>query len=379
MVRLMRKSVLFNCLFIFTVVFIIAACKFDPIFYTIHQEVEPIDPRIKGAPSNFVLYKGAMYVASSDVIHYYNGTWGKINPPEEGWRILQIAVTQNTEYLYALCYKDGSSKIEYKVWRYNGIWEGLGGVTDDYNSIRHIFAAGDVLFIGAEYKADSNIYSILYVDNSETAIKSLNQFGEISGASYVGGFYYISTRNDGIFRTNDPASGATLFGGAGIDFMGMIKLNDTTIALITRDGEIYTINGSTLQPSGISFGGRYSTGALAIWEKNSNKLLLAGRQDSLEYSVDSGYTYGYMELELNADGSIRSNTSFLEPGNRPNTTIKDGENDRYKSTIGKHPVNHIFQAPNSVDSNMTLFASTQKNGVWSYRERSGGWQWNAEE
>jgi len=375
----MRKKIC-NCLFTFTVVFTIAACN-DPIFFTIYQEVKPIDPRIMGAPSNFVIYKNAMYVASSDTIHRYDGSWGTISPP--GGRILKIASTD--KYLYALCYNDHSSGMDFVIKRFDGnIWETLGGDTDSHNSIQYIFAAGGVLFIGAE---TDNVYSVLYIDENDTnkTIKKMTLLGlpedrnaknEISGASIIGTDYYISTIGDGIFKTSNPASGATLISDTlDIKFISMINLNSTTIALITRDGHIYT-SPAFSRVGEISLGNRFATGALAVWENKddpSQKLLLAGRQDKLEYTVDSGYTYGYMELELNSDGTIKSDSNFMEPGKRPVTTIVDG-NERYISTIGKYPVNHIFQATDGI-----LFASTQKNGVWSYRDRSGGYQWNAEE
>jgi hypothetical protein len=61
----------------------------------------------------------------------------------------------------------------------------------------------------------------------------------------------------------------------------------------------------------------------------------------------------------------------------PDITV-DGNTDRYTATIGKHPINHLFQTPNNIDPRMTFFASTQTAGLWSYRDRTGGWQWNAE-
>jgi hypothetical protein len=138
-----------------------------------------------------------------------------------------------------------------------------------------------------------------------------------------------------------------------------------------------------------------ATGALTIWTNPDNeneRLLLAGRQDTHAASVDTGYTYGYLELELDAAGSsgIKDKSEFEEPGIRDVSSVDKGDNERYKSTIGKHPVKFLFQAPESVDPpekdnlgsilypGMTLFASTQQNGVWSYRERDGMKQWNAE-
>jgi hypothetical protein len=106
-------------------------------------------------------------------------------------------------------------------------------------------------------------------------------------------------------------------------------------------------------------------------------MLLAGRQDSLSYSFTYGYTYGYLELELDTNG-IKSGKNFIEPGKESVSTVNLGENERFQSTIGKNPVSYLFQVPPAIDANMILFASTQKNGVWSYRDRDGLYQWNAE-
>jgi len=346
----MRKSII-NFLYIFTVVFVIAACN-DPIFYTISLEVKPVDPRIKGSPSNFVAIGNTMYVASGTTVHSYNidnGSWSTITRP--GDRILQLAATGGN--LYALCYKDNSSGIDFFIRQYNGSWITIAESTGESISNVSIFAVGSYLFIGGETPGVT---------------------GELIGAYYDGtANYYIATKDDGIFKLNSSLTlEKEITHEDGKDFMGMVELNNTTLALITRSGEIFTLSTSSdnLTKTGISFSNRKASGALTVWKEGAvPKLLLAGRQE-IGYSMDAGYTYGYMELELDATGI--TGTAFKEPGTGGISTVSD--NERYISTIGKHPVNHIFQAPDGV-----LFASTQKNGVWSYRDRSGGWQWNAEE
>jgi hypothetical protein len=70
------------------------------------------------------------------------------------------------------------------------------------------------------------------------------------------------------------------------------------------------------------------------------------------------------------------------------SSVNIGESDRYGETIGSHPVNYLFQVPDYIDPDMVLFAAIQgtgtasdgtDGGVWSYRDREDGWQWNAEE
>lgn len=377
----MKKCFLF---FIITAAVFLAlgSCN-DPVFYTISQEVEPIEPRINGAPTNFVVFQNTMYTASGSTIHSYTKENGWKTGPNPGGKILQLASTEN--YLYALCNEGLGVNTILKQYD-NSTWKILNMESSSPGRLQYIYAAKDRLFAGASYY---NVFSIMYVDENAPANAALKDLllegkeralGEISGAAFDGTNYYLCTTGTGIFRTADPASGAALLGGSGIHFTGIIDIDGSTIVSISRNGEIYTVGDSINRFESISMGNRMSTGALAVWvdkDDSSRRLLLAGRQDRLDYSIDSGYTYGYLELQLDGN-AIMSGSVYTEPGLNFPSSIINGDNERYTSTIGKYPVNHILQAPVEVDSEMTLFAATQKNGIFSYRDRNP-WQWNAEE
>jgi hypothetical protein len=147
---------------------------------------------------------------------------------------------------------------------------------------------------------------------------------------------------------------------------------------ITRNGRLFQITTSAAtEISGAFANDRLATGALAVWQGSSNSILLVGRQDPA-YSTSTGYTHGYMEFVLNTEGGISGPVSFKEPGDAPSTII---DKEVYVSSLGKIPVNHIFQASTNVDEDRTLFASTQKDGVWSLRQhdvRPPNPHWNAE-
>ncbi|MCL2243657.1 MAG: hypothetical protein FWC03_04225 [Treponema sp.] len=497
----MRKNSFKNYLFIIAVICILGSCN-DPVYFAISQEVEPIDPKIGGAPTNFIIYDNAMYVASRSRLWKYSGdkTWEIETGYEPGWHFLQLAKTDN--YLYALIYEEQESSTTLKLKRFKSIsgWEEVGGIIGDYSIMQYIFAVKNMLFIGAANLSNSNLYQIHYVDDSEglepqTAIKTLNianigkitdftsignfadignteneaientgnpestgntgnndnfldinddlkygnainssntgssgngnsgdnsdlenkmDFGsevdfdngvdlEICGVTFDGTNYYLCTRNKGIYTMTDPSAGINFIYRSDRELVGIINLDTTLntnkIVAISREGELYSVIDAFAKIESINIRDRMATGALTIWtdpNNSSNMLLLAGRQDRLEYSTSSGYTYGYVELELDLsqpDGIKMINNpnfnsseaedetniryikaQFMEPGLSSVTSITSGNNDRFKSTIGKHPVNHIIQAQDGI-----LFASTQKNGVWSYRlDRSGGPQWNAE-
>ncbi len=325
-----------------------------------------------------------MYVGSGGDLFKYSGNsiWDKEIQPKAG-KIIQIAST--SAYLYALCFEDNNKS---NLMQFDGAaWEKIsGGDIQNYNrTAQFIFAANDKLFIGASTSnpsEDSNSFSVFYFDGD--VIKDINITGELTGAAFDGRNYFLSTRNNGIYKISDPSNPSSevikFTNNRGekvnLNIAGMINLTPERIAIITRNANLHYVTDAGIGASIASFGsGRYASGALGIWE-DDGKLLLAGRQDRLSTGTDSGFTYGYLEIRLDSTtGLVVSGSRFVEPGLNTTSTVIDGDNARYRSTIGINPVNSIFQAEDGV-----LFAATQVNGVWSYRDRKdGGWQWNAEE
>jgi len=416
---MIRFKTAFFCI---ALIFILSACN-DPVFYAISEEVKPKEPLVKGSPSNFAVYNSCMYVASGENLFSYNiknrakPDYWKIET-RPGGNIIQIASTGSG--LYVLCSTDRNIDGKTVIKRYdkdNSSWAQIGGILDNYEKIQNIFSAGDKLFILATAKTTKNniFYDILYIDDSgaPNVLNIINpdarfengdiNSGEITGAAFNGTSYFLSRKavkapdvnnttvyKSGVYRIDDFSAGASLISykdannkDVNLNFTGIINLKDAgnTILLIVRNGDIYTVNDSINKVENISMG-KMSSGALAIWtnpekEDDPERLLLAGRQDSFTYSVSYGYRYGYMELELDSTG-IKSGSNFTEPGRSPISSLIDY--DRYQSTIGKQPVNYLFQAPSEIDGNMTMFASTQKGGVWSCRKRRdfANKYWNAE-
>jgi hypothetical protein len=376
----------------------LGACNNEPVFYMVSVEPPITDPLIGGSPANFVVFKGKVYVASGRNIYSFDGTSFEKIPSQPGGRIMQLAATDS--YLYALCFPD-SGNTNLKRASAAGNWEDVTGDTGGYNMLQSVYAATDKVFIGAER---NSFFIILYMSDNDESYSPLTPGGTgnspesmLCGMAYDSRYYYLCTRSNKFFlmpitggsvttiskmKDDDPAKDDD------VRFTGIINLGSGTILAISRNGNLYNVTSADIarltytvdgKPQNISIGNsRYSTGALAVWrdETGTPKLLLAGRQDSLVYTVDSGYTYGYMELELDS-GGIKTDSNFTEPGKAAVSSVAD--NERYISTIGKYPLNHIFQMPADIDPEMTLFASTQKNGVWSYKQRDSDKIWNAEE
>jgi len=401
----MKKKYL-ACFFL-ALVAALVACN-DPVFYYISVEPPISEPLIGGSPTNFVVFDDLMYVASGNKVFRYTN----LEPPGKKWedltpggRIMQLAATDN--YLYALCHEDG--KASYLRRYSSGGWEDVTGDTGGFDMLQSVYAGDKTVFIGAQNKTNGS-YSILFIsdDSNDTdkynpLLSLTNPTGMLCGIAFDSTDYYLCTKAIPVKENDSTVYVSTIFivnrstttivsskEMPKVSFTGIINLDITNgsnkIVAISRDGKLYDVSSADItEIPDISFGdNRPSTGALAVWvdkDDSSKRLLLAGRQDRLDYYIDSGYTYGYLELELDAAASygIKDDRNFEEPGfpkkDPPgNNTLSSVEKyDLYVSTIGKNPVNHIFQAPD-----MTLFASTQKNGVWSYRDRGDGEIWNTE-
>ena len=361
---------------------------------------------------------------------WWNKDKGKTALP--GGKIVGLAATN--EYLYALYHKKILKRIKWDSAA-NEQWKEIPIDSGDVNtsgiiSFDTIFSSNNRIFIGArtEQKKDAIPYSVLYVDEdanpandtiksikSDTyllegvAYNGLNHFLCLSDKFGTGGS--IFALDDDFFLTGDLLSNWTELKDSDesktskIQFKGIISMEDDasgvnhTILAMDRSGAIYTIDAaakkftaSTVKKMGLF------TGALALWRDPEDpgwelwdpadaltmpkpKLLLAGYQGSNTLTTSS-YTNGYYELDLVWESGILDidAADFHQPGKKginDKTTVDNTE--RYLSTIGKYPVNNLYQTPRIIDKKMILFASTNNAGLWSYRERDNIFQWNAEE
>jgi hypothetical protein len=378
MVKPMKKLIF--CVFT-AAAFLFITCN-DPIFYDISKEEKKLEPKIKGSPTNFAVFKGFMYVASGQTIYKYNGTtsdradrgdWESRNP---GGIIFMLAATNN--YLFIVCEEAGKNKLK----RSNDVisWEEVAGE----HNILSIYSAGDQLFLGV---GGTEAFSIFTCDNNGENFRKLADTENklLNGAAWNGSYYLIAKdmiiNNGGSIYTSDASlAGLTVIGNN--PYVGIINLNNTgnNIVTIDQNGILYNVGVTSLSQitrlySSIGKTDYPATGALAIWvnESGGENLLLAGRQDKLKASVDTGYTYGYLEIVINESGT---SGGFDEPGTRSPSTLSDYAS--YKSTLRNYPINDIIQSP-EINGERIIFASTQKDGVYSCRQRNGSWKWNAEE
>jgi hypothetical protein len=169
---------------------------------------------------------------------------------------------------------------------------------------------------------------------------------------------YLGT-NKGIF----PVTGGTT--------LGTLLSVGSVRGIVAGGSDVYAVTterrvryGSTFSSSTSAFTPEFS-GAMALWPNSTPQLILLGLQRG-----SGSYGYGYRELKGN---------SLLEPGAEPPTSVEPSS--QYTSAIGKHGVTAIYVLPGSDagDGRPIIFASTVKDGLWSYRSRDGKPHWNGED
>ena len=375
------------------------SCNQDPIFFKISHETLPEKPRVQGGPTNIVEFERngtfIMYVASGS-LHWYTGASGWDSPgyyiPPLSGRVIGLAATM--DHLYALCISEpGVIATLWRIGHTETFWTNIPIIDSTYILIQTIYADPDTdrLFAGARNNK-GNDYGILVCDPTPPAslpfLRLLQGNTEMltGAASDTSGNYYLSTgfpdtgKKGGVYKVDSALSSITHLGGGNL--MGMIKLKDPakTIIVIEREnGMLYMVTVTGVFPLGLAAAiNKWTTGAMAIWENVVNpaeKMLIVGIQGGLySTSSSSSFKHGYVEFYLTAAGALDP----TRPRNDP-PTITVANSDQYQGSLGKHPINFMHQTSTAVDPNRLFFVSTQAAGLWSYKRRSDGLQWNAED
>jgi len=388
----MMKIFLFKLLVLFLIVFQLVSC-FDPIFYMVTVETPMLDPLIGGSPTNFTEYKNELYIASGKKIFSYGKNIESGNNEWKTWIdldafVLNLASTGSS--LYALYISEDSGKIRRY---YDNNDPSKSEDVDLPGNIQSIHASDDYLFACA--RDNDNNYTVYYRKEGDAGFSEILMEKPDSkpldymliGAASDGIYLYLCAYS-GIFYVEivNIASSSALPLKDSEDkiitgFTGIINLNPNCIAAICHNGDLYEITNAAISEKTAAFeDSRYATGALAIWKDKDDPttpvLLLVGRNEDY-YSTTSAYSNGYVEIELEASGNIKTDAKFKEPGKDAPTSIDDY--DRYAPSLGKKLINYIIQTPAGIDVNMTMFAATQQDGVWSYRDHGEGITWNSEQ
>jgi hypothetical protein len=396
MIMIKKKSVCKT--FILSGLLMIFSCSQDPIYYNISQETLPEKPHVPGGPTNMVEFARngsdlVMYVASGSHLYWYNRAsgWDSADyyTPQPGGRIIGLAAT-NT-YLYALCLTGtGKSTVVRRIGKTtvpaDNEWKNISITGSSYTLPQTIYTSSDRLFVGAMKNSDTDSeaeFGILYLDSaaSLTLQELKGNTGKLSGAaSNATNTYYLSSTK-GLYKVTGTGtlSADPSFPSGSLSFMGIIKLEDSaqTIVMVARNGGAFykvKADGSDVERIENMATGNYASGPLLLWVNPTTpteKILSAGIQGGLYTTTsNSTFTHGYVEFALDAAG--------YPTGSHHDPTITVANSEQYRASLGKHPINYMHQTSTAVDPRRLFLASTQSAGLWSYKPRTGGPEWNAE-
>ncbi|MFP3041771.1 hypothetical protein LQZ19_08100 [Treponema primitia] len=398
MFTLYDKIKLFMPAVLLPLLFIAAGCAQDSILDDISHEVAPTKPLIKGGPSKMIKAAEKLYVANGNIFEYDlagNGHWER-SAYEPGGNIKDLAVASGS--LYALSVF--GTELDFRVFQKSGnTWTQLevdSSDTNGYTVVQSIFGAGDQLFAGASkgtsrailYKNGNKL--LFLTETKEDPDEALN--GVLTGAGVIDNVYYLGTLGDGILKVTfaPPAAPvitmATLTNGPASAIpqriAGFLQPDSNHIIAASRNGNILygTKDGFTIT----SLGGTF-TGALTLaWAYDyTGSSPVPGTSQLLLIGINGGTSYanhGYREVLFDINSGVVG--GHKNPGGDDPTSI--AKNGNYGSTLERYPVTSICALEHSInndpDSDPIMFASTPKEGLYSYRNRSsGGWQWNHEE
>ena len=366
---------------------ILFSCDQDSIFYDISNEPIPKDPLIPGSPTNIVIARNRVFVGTrmgNRIYCYYNtlggADWTYFTLPSGS---LGELATDGIN-LYVLIFPTGEPLNSSTVRRYNlslNSWD-MSYTVSGY-SIQTLFGVNGKIFAGGQHYTNYQNFAILYLEpnsNSLTAIKYETSLlkGAVQGP---GGGIYLATAGNGMYVFTEGSLAANpVFGTEDVNFAGMISVGNSVVA-VTGDGGVYINNGGGF--SHVSMGVSY-TGGMCVWSDRKNQwknsLLLMGTRGK-----GTSLTHGYREMVLDTNGRPTFDIRF--PGEDSPTSVTSKA--KYEASIGTHPVMSIVQIPDFIyggpiqynsftgnpDWEPPIFASTSKNGLWSYRNG----EWNAED
>jgi hypothetical protein len=326
---------------------LLLSCDQSDILYRIEVTPKPRDPVIAGSPGEVLDYNGRLYVSNGRIHVFENQRWTPLPGQPAGTRVQ--AITATTGFLYARIGTSPDISGD-KIYRYNGAWDELP--LPESGGLSAIHGAGDTLFIST---TDSKSYYLTDTAGAFTEIPGPPGSSLIGAAAYMGGDYYLSIMDEGVYAGPSPAN-LSRMAGNDLDTLINFALDAAAPALygITANSTIAEITG----PAGVTLHSPSipgsPTGAIAVFKG----ALLVGRR------YTGSYTYGYVEVKL-SDFSVYED---LPESVSPEAWAG------YSESLGRRVINHLF-----VTAEGEIFASTQLKGLWVCRKNGEVWEWGIED
>jgi hypothetical protein len=388
----------------------IGGCAQDSIFYNISYEVIPKDPTIPGSPTKIVQIEDKLFVASGRIYGYTKSpagwSWERMAANPDSY-VSDISSARGI--LYALAINNNKTS----VWKRSDgeNWDPTPIPNNtEYTFIQSIFGTKDRIFAGAGRKVTTItnrvfVYAILYegddgefhVLKEETVIDESirNSIGELSGAGKIGSTYYLGTKEGGILSVGsslspDSVIKETIDANSKGVITGLIQVAEKPsgepmeydlVIAVSKDGYVFVRSSKSDTFASKKLGGTFS-GSLALADAT---YLTSGNGETLSPAImlligirgGNSYTYGYRETLFDIDSGVLRWDTYQAPGNSAPSSIKNKP--KYDSSLGRFPITSIVAFTEPVEpgkeKNQILFASTQSNGLYSYRNE----EWNAEQ
>ena len=367
-------SIPLSAVFILAVFSLISiSCAQSPVFFEISKETEPKVPTIKGSPSKLVQWNNAMYTANGSLWKFDGTAW--TIPAGAPSDVRDIAATTNGSggALYALSISSSSGLATTLRKTTDGInWVEVVKGVSGYANCSTIYGAGSALFVGAGNSGNDD-WAILYDDNNTLKSVKTNMGADkiLRGAALAGSTYYLAVSGIGIYHGASAASAVNLVSGtadAKYQLNGLIAVGGKFTA-VGKGGHLLIGDSAGTTEHDYSTDYKF-TGALAAYSAPGATvpdLLLAGIEKG-----STGLIFGYREIALTSGALPSAKPDLREPGTATPSTLRDTP--KYAASMGKQPVQHLFQFQPPAAAARILFGSTVTNGLWSYRND----EWNAE-
>jgi hypothetical protein len=375
--------------------FIILSCAQDSIFFYISNEPEPKDPIVAGSVTNIVVAHNRAYAGtrmSKKIYHFTEADkWKSVKI--QGGSLGDLA-SDGTD-LYVLHYPGGNPLKSSFVKKYDPVtnaeqpWTDI--LSETGSSIQTLYGAGGFIFAGAQNTSNRTSYAILkYNPNDPTIpnpgfVQLVSNTSLLSGATEItkDGDIFLSTAGSGVYEYDRTTVKPEVVISGYIT--GIIATGEV-ITAVSSGGTVFRYDPSQAEPLSSFSKSVNFTGAMAVWNQYNPDSTPEWKPALLLLGVrGSSYSHGYRELVLENE---KPTDAFYTPGTHTVTSVKSKS--KYDASIGKHPVQFILQLPKDVFANNVyrdpadpdnegweplIFASTSRNGLWSYRNGT----WNAED
>jgi hypothetical protein len=374
---------------------LLSGCDQEALFWDIAHEYPPIEPDIDGRPTKIVEILDSSDPPKAKTLFAGNNTghvwrydpagdhfWREITGP--GFTVRDLAVADNQ--LFALSGDNGGiSRWDDDVGEWKSPILSSSNFEKLFGAGSHLFGVAQTGSLEGEYSYKS-AYTITCLDTSGNSVETIPDTGTLMGAVYDGTAYHLGTLGGGYY-----------FGAIGglAASRDTSKYGDTIVGLTVHKGNVFVIGPSTVYfpGSGRINPGYPLSGAIVGWTDGTDHLLLIGVQHS-----SGAFGYGYREIQIDGTTGAQDSGGFVVPGegvpakSNPEKRLSSvAIGSQYVSAIGEHAVgnfyvlkdmtqkadngNSVYNAP----ARPVIFASTIKDGLWSYRARDGDPQWNGED